>query len=128
KFPNGTIVKLDGKGEGGGGVFVGEHGTINIDRGKYEVSEGVDTSPIPEGGVHLYRTEDNAGEYTGADTELHIANWLYCIRHRETPAADVEVAHRATVLCHLGNIARWVGRELKWDAQNERFIGDDEAN
>jgi hypothetical protein len=31
-------------------------------------------------------------------------------------------------LCHLGNIARWLGRRLKWDPQQEIFPGDDEAN
>jgi hypothetical protein len=31
-------------------------------------------------------------------------------------------------LCHLGNIARWLGRPLKWDPEKEVFPGDDEAN
>jgi hypothetical protein len=28
----------------------------------------------------------------------------------------------------LGNIAFRLGRKLRWDAQAERFVGDDEAN
>jgi hypothetical protein len=31
-------------------------------------------------------------------------------------------------LCHLGNIARRLGRRLKWDPEKEIFPGDDEAN
>ena len=31
-------------------------------------------------------------------------------------------------LCHLGNIARRLGRRLKWDPVKEIFPGDDEAN
>ena len=31
-------------------------------------------------------------------------------------------------LCHLGNIARRLGRRLKWDPEKEIFPGDEEAN
>ena len=42
--------------------------------------------------------------------------------------ADVEIGHRSTTVCHLGNIARWLGRRLRWDPEKEVFSGDDEAN
>jgi hypothetical protein len=42
--------------------------------------------------------------------------------------AGVEIGHRSTTVCHLGNIARWVGRPLKWDPEREIFPGDEEAN
>ena len=35
---------------------------------------------------------------------------------------------RSAILCHLGNIVRWVGRRLRWDPETETFPGDDEAN
>jgi hypothetical protein len=31
-------------------------------------------------------------------------------------------------LCHLGNIAARVGRALRFDADNEQILGDEEAN
>jgi hypothetical protein len=40
----------------------------------------------------------------------------------------VEAGHSVATLCHLGNIARWLGRRLKWDPEKEIFPGDDEAN
>ena len=40
----------------------------------------------------------------------------------------VEAGHRVATLCHLGNIARWLGRRLEWDPIEETFPGDDEAN
>ena len=46
----------------------------------------------------------------------------------ERPASDIEIGHRATVLCHLGNIARWTRRKLAWDPDKERFLDDDDAN
>ncbi|NQT53317.1 hypothetical protein HQ576_14765 [bacterium] len=36
-------------------------------------------------------------------------------------------AHTATH-CHLGNIAYWLKRPLKWDSEKEEIIGDPEAN
>ncbi|HOS94405.1 MAG TPA: gfo/Idh/MocA family oxidoreductase, partial [Armatimonadota bacterium] len=58
----------------------------------------------------------------------HIGNWLQCIRTRERCIADVEIGHRSASICHLGNIARLLGRRLHWDPVAEQFIGDDEAN
>jgi len=42
--------------------------------------------------------------------------------------ADVELGCRAAVICHMGNIAQWLRRPLKWDPAKEEFIGDEEAN
>ena len=42
--------------------------------------------------------------------------------------ADVEVGHYSAALCHMANIAMRVGRRLKFDAGQERFIDDAEAN
>ncbi len=66
-----------------------------------------------------------------ADASLeprHQRNWLDCIRSGKRPAADIEIGHTSTTLCHLGNISQRVGRKLKWDAAAEQFPGDDEAN
>jgi hypothetical protein len=43
------------------------------------------------------------------------------------PVADIEIGHRTTTACHLGNIAFRTGQKLHWDGQQERFIGDDPA-
>ncbi|MCR4415582.1 MAG: gfo/Idh/MocA family oxidoreductase, partial [Thermoguttaceae bacterium] len=47
---------------------------------------------------------------------------------RKDPIMPVEAGHSVATLCHLGNIARRLGRRLKWDPVNEVFPGDDEAN
>jgi hypothetical protein len=41
---------------------------------------------------------------------------------------NVESGHRVATLCHLGNIARWLGRRLEWDPEQEVFPGDEQAN
>jgi len=54
--------------------------------------------------------------------------FLECMRSRRKPFADVETGHRSTIPVLLANIAYKIKRKLKWDSDNERFIGDEEAN
>ncbi len=59
----------------------------------------------------------------------HVKNFLDCVKSRKRPYCDLEtVGHRASVLCHAGNIAARVGRTLTLDPQTESFIDDAEAN
>ena len=55
-------------------------------------------------------------------------DFLDCVRTRKRSFRDIEIAHRATTVCHLGNIAYWLKRPLKWDPVKEQIIGDPEAN
>ncbi len=43
-------------------------------------------------------------------------------------ACDIEIAHRSTNTCHLGNISYKLGRKLEWDIDTESFKNDAEAN
>lgn len=58
----------------------------------------------------------------------HVRNFLDCVKTRQDPVAAVEIGHRSASVCHLGNVAIRLGRNLKWDPKQERFPGDDEAN
>lgn len=113
RYANGVVVKLD-KGSGGGAIFCTEKGKLDLSRGK------VNTNP-PE------IAEEIQAEAKGAD-QNHVKNWLDCIRTREKPVADVEIGHRSITVAHLGNIARWIGRRLRWDPVREVFPDDAEAN
>jgi len=102
-----------------GGIFVGEAGWIT------SMSTG---GPI-EGGptdiwdrIKLTTREVNIGQNN------HHANWLECIRSRQTPSSDEEIGHRSASIGHLAFIADRLGRSLKWDPVKEEFVGDDEAN
>ncbi|MHB8898783.1 MAG: Gfo/Idh/MocA family protein [Thermoguttaceae bacterium] len=116
RYANGITVKLD-NGNPGGAIFIGDKGKIEIFRGRV-TSNPVDLieEPIGDSEIHLYESSN------------HTENWLECIKSRERTIADVEIGHRSTTVCHLGNIARWVGRKMTWDPEKEIFPGDDEAN
>jgi hypothetical protein len=55
-------------------------------------------------------------------------DFLHCVRTRELPFRDIEVAHRTVTVCHLGNLAYWLGRPLKWDPEKEEILGDPDAS
>jgi len=59
----------------------------------------------------------------------HQINFAEAVKSHKPPNADVEIAHNACVMCHLGNIAYRLGNvKLKFDPQPQRFIDNDEAN
>jgi len=116
RYANGTVLKLE-NGPSGGALFEGEEGTVAVDRGRARVMKG-------EGATEAFNELVKAGT---RDPD-HMTNFIECIKTRETPNADVEWGHRSSTVCHLGNIARWLNRKLKWDPEAEQFIGDDEAN
>ena len=62
------------------------------------------------------------------DTEAHVADFVDAIRHDRKPNADAEIAHLTTSLCHLGNIATRLGRSLRFDPVQERFLDAADAN
>jgi predicted dehydrogenase len=112
-YPGGIVMEL-GQGPAGGAIFFGDKGTITIDR-------GICKSDPPE-------IAADALKKAVRWSEDHAGNWLECIRSRRQPRADVEIGHRSATVCHLGNIARWTGRRLKWDPARECFPDDPEAN
>ena len=64
----------------------------------------------------------------GQPAANHIRIFLDCIRSRQDPVCNAEVAHRATTACHLANICVCLRRPLKWDPVTEAFVGDEMAD
>lgn len=62
----------------------------------------------------------------GGDTD-HLANFFDSIRTGKLPNADIEEAHRSTLLCHLGNIAYRTGGALETDPSNGHIVDNSEA-
>jgi hypothetical protein len=97
-----------------GAIYQGPQGKIEffLDKVESDPPEVVEGHPKPQGYPAL----------------PHLENWIACMKSRQRPNADVEIAHRSSTVCHLANIARQLGRRLRWDPGKEEFIGDDEAN
>ncbi len=54
----------------------------------------------------------------------HFANFLDCIRTGAKPNADIEIAHKSTLLCHLGNIAHRTSSTLTCDPRNGHIVNN----
>ena len=105
-----------------GGIFVGERCKLEINRNKFKTNppDFIANPPDPK------LAEKWEGD--GWVAQGHIENWFDCIKSRAKPNADVEIGHHTVTVGHLINIAREVGRKLRWDPVKEQIVGDPEAN
>ena len=121
RYAQGTIVSLEqpiiNDHQQLGAIFQGTNGRIQILRGDFLTDRPELKKSAPE------VIKEGPGE-----NAFHLRNFFECVRTRRKPNADVEIAHRSTTVCHLVNMARELGRSLKWDPQKERFAGDEEGN
>ncbi|MGQ9576276.1 MAG: Gfo/Idh/MocA family protein [Thermoguttaceae bacterium] len=113
-YANGVEL-IHGSYEKWGGVnFLGTDGWIHVDRGQlHSKPEQLIKEPLPDMPIKLYKSPG------------HHRDWLECIKTRKRPICDVEIGARSVTVCHLGNIAYWTHKRLKWDPQNWRFLDAD---
>lgn len=113
---HGGYKDQDGK-DRGGVHFVGENGVVYVDRGQLmSWPDDVVKTPLGATETGLYKSPG------------HHQDWFDCIRNRKRPICDVEIGARSVTVCHLGNLAYWHGRKLKWDPKKWEFPHDREAN
>ena len=93
-------------------AFYGELGTLVIDRSGWKV----------------YDCEPTLSSPTSEQTQPHLRDFLDCVKSRRQPVANLQTALTSTNLCHLGNIAYRVGREVNFDVNQENFGNDVQAN
>lgn len=101
--------------------FVGNEGTLVVDRNGWEVI------PEPKGGnPTLERVDLIRGDGKGLTN--HMTNFIDGVKNGAALNCPVEIAAGVAKTCHLGNIAYKTGRRLYWDSENSKFINDTEAN
>jgi predicted dehydrogenase len=141
EFPNNVLLTysmrkgngLPLNGHDYGILFCGTDGSLLLDRSGYDI--------IPDKVVEPYGIKAVYGERGTRKISLepehmkgddggtpHARDFLDCLKSRKRPICDIEIAHHSTNTCHLGNIAYRLGRKLEWDAANETFKNDREAN
>ena len=86
-----------------GVILHGEKGTLLFDSAGWHVRDG-----------------DGTKEPNGPDmVKAHQKNFIDAIRGEAKLNADIEVGHKSTRLCHLGNLAFRTGKVLTFDAATE---------
>lgn len=93
-----------------GCTFHGENGVLSIDRRRLESDpEEIVKTPLGKDDVHLFQSPG------------HHRNWIDCIKSREAPVAEVEKGARTVSIIHLGNLAYWHHKTLKWNPHEWKF-------
>lgn len=97
--------------------FVGTEGEIKVQRKKLETTPAsLKDKVIGDTEKHVYKSEN------------HYKDFLDAMRKRSKPICDVEIGHRTSSVCNLGNIAYELKRPLQWNPKKEQFKNDKEAN
>ena len=112
-------------GRGRGTVVLGTTGSLLLDRDGYvlfdakgkivkEVREAATTD-----GLNLVGDD--------AATASHMQNFADAVRTGEALRSPIAEGAKSVLLCHLGNIAQFTGRQLRTDPASGRILGDAEA-
>jgi hypothetical protein len=96
-----------------GAAFYGSDATLVVDAKGWNVYAKAGSPPV---------------ESRKAGGGSHEGNFIDCIKSRKRPNADIEIGRISTTLCHLGNIACSLGREVQFDPEAENFGQDAVAN
>ena len=84
--------------------LLGSDGTIEHTSGATDMVTG-------KSGESLYYYPEKVNRREGAalagesKNQNHMANWIDCIRSRQTPSANVEIGYRSAIAAHMANIA-----------------------
>lgn len=86
--------------------FMGTEGRLHISRGGYEYI------PKDKSAPPVRRAQ-------GGQDELHVANWLDCLRTRKEPNATVVDGHYGAMACHMANLADKSAGRVTWKKEWE---------
>ena len=103
-----------------GVAFIGNKGTLVIDRETWEVIPEVDQGQPLTAAVPVQSSKTNGLDH-------HTRNWLECIRSRQSPNCTIEMGRDAAVIAQLGNIAYRSGTKVYWDEKKATVIHNPEA-
>ena len=56
----------------------------------------------------------------GFATELHVRNFLECIRTRQPPTAPIALGFQAALVVQLANLSMKQGRRMRWNAKEQK--------
>ena len=56
-------------------------------------------------------------------TDLHVQNFLECVRTRKTPTAPMKLAFQAALVVQMANLSLRRGRRMRWNAAAGKVEG-----
>lgn len=110
EYPNGLIVTFEAnvndmiRKQAQDIVFMGETGRLHIFRWGYRFLP----LDVDKGGAEIT---------SGTSPQLHVADWLNCVRSRRKPACDEIAGHYSAMACHICNISYKEKRRVAWQKE-----------
>jgi len=108
-------------------AFIGNNGTLVVNRGGWEVIPETTT----DGDLRKYKLDAIPFQAnTDNDLDLHTRNFVDAIRRNDASIlkCGIDSGAAAAINASMGNIALKTGRKLYWDASVNQFRGDAQAN
>lgn len=149
-FKNGNTIEINGQEKPptyvrhpNGLLLEGEKGNLWVSRrGKDFQFEGsivneIEADPKLQQGlegkvIELYKGRVPAWMEPVVEGDIvptaHMKNFIDCVKDRKEPISDVFTHHRANSSALLAHASMILGRPLKWNPDNQKFINDNEAN
>jgi len=75
-----------------------------------------------KGGEDAPAIEKKSEKGFGWATDLHVQNFLECVRTRKTPTAPMRIAFQAALVVQMANLSLKNGRRMRWDAERQRVV------
>lgn len=119
---NGTLVE----GEDRGVIFYGENGSMRTGGNSFSIFD-LNGNLVKETKSDIVIDGRNTSSPSAVLDNVHIDNFLNCIRKGGIPNADVEIGHKSTLWVQLGNISQRVNRSLAIDQKNGHILNDNDA-
>ena len=101
-------------------AFIGNNGTLVVDRQGWEVIPEFENKNTPK----IEAVSFDKGNASGLD--LHTANFIEAVKSRDASklTAPIKVGYDAALVCHMGNVAYKNGNRIYWDEAQGNFKED----
>lgn len=87
----------------------GDKARMDVSREKLDVYlQGAEETPV---------LSKSSARGFGFATDLHVQNFLECVRTRQRPTAPMELGFQAALVVQLANLSLRTGRRMKWNSQ-----------
>lgn len=121
-----TGISEGNYGRNHGIAFIGNNGTLVLDRQGWEVIPEEEYDGWQKNGIKRMEGVDlQPAEIWGLD--LHMTNFLDAVRSRDLSVlkAPIQVGFNAALVSHMGNISYKTGSRVHWQEQKAKFSSKD---
>lgn len=103
-----------------GVAFIGNNGTLVIDRGTWDVYPEEEDGKFLMSSIPSQKSKSNGVDH-------HTLNFLECIKSRKQPNCTIEMGRNAALNAQLGNISHRLKNKVFWNEKANSFINDAKA-